>query len=70
MALLKVENNNCNVFVDYIQKSTDLDLGISKKELSELLTEIDNENNSVEIKSLLEKKQILEEQINFLENIS
>ena len=67
---VKVENNNCNVFVDNIQKSTDLDLGISKKELAEVLTEIDNENNSVEIKGLLEKKQILEEQINFLENIS
>ena len=67
---VKVENNNCNVLVDNIQKSTDLDLGVSKKELAEVLTEIDNENNNVEIKGLLEKKQILEEQINFLENTS
>ena len=67
---VKVENNNCQVLVDYIKKSSDFDIGISKKELSELLTEIENETNQTKLKSLLEKKEILEEEVTFLESIN
>ena len=67
---VKLENNNCQVLVDYIKKSSDFDIGISKKELSELLTEIENETNQTKLKSLLEKKEILEEEVTFLESIN
>ena len=67
---VKVENNNCRVLVDYIKKSSDFNLEDSKKELAVLLIEIDNETNTGKVNSLLEKKEILEEEINFLENIS
>ena len=67
---VKVENNNCQVLVDYIKKSSDFDIGITKKELSKLLTEIENETNQTKLKSLLEKKEILEEEVTFLESIN
>ena len=67
---VKVENNNCRVLVDYIKKSSDLNLEESKQKLAALLIEIDNETNTGKLNSLLEKKEILEEEINFLENIS
>ena len=66
---VKVENNNCQVLVDYIKKSSDFDMEITKKELSKLLTEIDNESNQTKLKSLLERKEVLEEEVSFLESI-
>ena len=67
---VQVENNNCKVLVDYIKKSSDFDIGVSKKELSDLLTTIENENNESTLKGLLEKKEILEEEVSFLEGIN
>ena len=66
---VKVENNNCQVLVDYIKKSSDFDIGITKKELSKLLTEIENESNQTKLKSLLERKKVLEEEVSFLESM-
>ena len=66
---VKVENNNCQVLVDYIKKSSDFDMEITKKELSKLLTEIENESNQTKLKSLLERKEVLEEEISFLESM-
>ena len=63
---IKVENNNCQVLVDYIKNSSDFDIVASKKQLSELLSEIENESNEVKIQSLLEMKEILEEEVNLL----
>ena len=63
---IKVENNNCQVLVDYIKNSLDFDIAASKKQLSELLSEIENENNEAKIQSLLEMKEILEEEVNLL----
>ena len=67
---VKVENNNCQVLVDYIKRSNDLDITKSKKELSELLIEIESKTNETFLESLLEKKEILQEEISFLENIN
>ena len=66
---VKVENNNCQVLVDYIKKSSDFDMEITKKELSKLLTEIENESNQTKLKSLLERKKVLEEEVSFLESM-
>ena len=66
---VKVENNNCQVLVDYIKKSSDFDIEITKKELSKLLTEIENESNQTKLKSLLERKEVLEEEVSFLESM-
>ena len=63
---IKVENNNCQVLVDYIKNSSDFDITASKKQLSELLSEIENESNEAKIQSLLEMKEILEEEVNLL----
>ena len=63
---IKVENNNCQVLVDYIKNSLDFDIAASKKQLSELLSEIENENNEAKIQRLLEMKEILEEEVNLL----
>ena len=63
---IKVENNNCQVLVDYIKNNLDFDIAASKKQLSELLSEIENENNEAKIQSLLEMKEILEEEVNLL----
>ena len=63
---IKVENNNCQVLVDYIKNSLDFDIAASKKQLSELLSEIENESNQTKIQSLLEMKEILEEEVNLL----
>ena len=63
---IKVENNNCQVLVDYIKNSSDFDIVASKKQLSELLSEIENESNEAKIQSLLEMKEILEEEVNLL----
>ena len=67
---VKLENNNCQVLVDYLKRSNELDITKSKKELSDLLTEIENKTNESVLKSLLEKKNILQEEISFLENIN
>ena len=67
---VKVESNNCQVLVDYIKISNDLDITKSKKELSELLLEIEDKTNDSVLESLLEKKEILEEEIIFLQNIN
>ena len=67
---VKVESNNCQVLVDYIKSSNDLDITKSRKELSELLLEIENKSKEKVVKSLLEKKEILQEEISFLENIN
>tara|TARA_B100000902_G_C27033381_1_gene775637 strand:+ start:91 stop:498 length:408 start_codon:yes stop_codon:yes gene_type:complete len=64
---VKVEDNNCQVLVDYIKNSLDFDIKDSKKKLSELLSEIERESDEVRKQSLLEKKIILEEEINLIE---
>ena len=66
---VKVENNYCQVLVDYIKRNDELDITKSKKELSELLLEIENKTNHTALESLLEKKEILQEEISFIENI-
>ena len=67
---VKVEKNNCKVLVDYIKTSSDFDIGLTKKELSELLNKIENESDKTSLNSLLAKKEILQEEINFLEGIN
>ena len=66
---VKVEKNNCQVLVDYIKKSSDFNIEISRQELSKLLTEIEKESDQTQLKSLLEKKEILEEEVRFLESM-
>ena len=44
-------------------------LKISKKNFLKLLTEIEKETNQTQLKSLLEKKEILEEEVSFLESM-
>ena len=56
--------------VDYLKRSNELEITKSKKELSDLLIEIENKTNESVLKSLLEKKNILQEEISFLENIN
>ena len=63
---VKVENNNCQILVDYIKNSSDFDITASKKQLSQLLSEIENESNETKMQSLLEMKEILEEEVNLL----
>ena len=63
---VKVENNNCQILVDYIKNSSDFDITASKKHLSQLLSEIENESNETKMQSLLEMKEILEEEVNLL----
>ena len=67
---MQVENNNCKVLVDYIKRSSDFDIVVSRKELSDLLTTIENQNNESSLKGLLEKKEILEEEVSFLEGMN
>ena len=52
---VKVEDNNCQVLVDYIKNSLDFDIKDSKKKLSELLSEIERESDEVRKQSLLER---------------
>ena len=65
---VKVDNNNCQVLVDYIKEKADLDLVNSKKKLSEVLNQIENESNQATIDILNEKKLIFEGEVNFIEN--
>ncbi len=67
---VKVEKNNCQVLVDYIKKSSDFNIDVTKKELSSLLSEIENKSNEEILQSLLERKEILEEEVSFLESIN
>ena len=64
---VKVQNNNCQVLVDYIKTFTDINVEESKKELSKILSEIENEKNELKVQNLIEKKEILEEEVNFFE---
>ena len=54
---VKVENNNCQVLVDYIKRSNDLDITKSKKELSELLIEIENKTNESVVRRVCWKRK-------------
>ena len=67
---VKVDNNNCHVLVDYIKSESDLNESDLKKELASIFEKIENEKDQEVIKRLMERKIILEEEINFSEHIS
>ena len=67
---VKVDNNNCHVLVDYIKSESDLNESDLKKELASIFEKIENEKEEEVIKRLMERKIILEEEINFSEHIS
>jgi len=50
---VKVEDNSCVIMVDYIKKIDDIDVDSNKKRISQLLSKVDNENDSTLKNSLL-----------------
>tara|TARA_B100000029_G_C17080712_1_gene780423 strand:- start:137 stop:544 length:408 start_codon:yes stop_codon:yes gene_type:complete len=67
---VKVDNNNCMVLVDYIKNKEDLNVEDSKKELSTILSKIENEKDQDVVGRLRERLFILEEEVNFIERVS
>ena len=44
---VKIQNNNCLVMVDYIRKTTDIDVKENEKKISELLTKLEKTEDQI-----------------------
>ena len=64
---VKINENYCQVLVDYIKKKSDLNLEEIKRELTYYLAKFESEKDQLVIETLKEKITILKEEINFLE---
>ena len=64
---VKINENYCQVLVDYIKKKSDLNLEEIKRELTNYLAKFESEKDQLVIETLKEKISILQEEINFLE---
>ncbi|MEC6997376.1 MAG: hypothetical protein VXW97_03940 [Pseudomonadota bacterium] len=64
---VKINENYCQVLVDYIKKKSDLNLEEIKRELTNYLAKFESEKDQLVIETLKEKITILQEEINFLE---
>ena len=67
---VKVDNDDCNVMVDYIKKKEDLDKDACKKELALVQSKIDNNSDVHLIERLQKEREILEEELNFIDFVN
>ena len=65
---VKVEKDSCQVLVDYIKDSKDLNLEDTKKDLADCLSKIENNADLIETNNLKERIVVLQEQVSFIEN--
>ena len=65
---VKVDKNNCQVLVDYIKESKDLNLEATKKELSDCLLKVENGKDHTDTSNIKERIDLLKEEVSFIEN--
>ena len=56
---VKVQDNNCIVMVDYIKKINEINVKENEKRISDLLSKLDKENNSINNNKILSEIEIL-----------